>query len=58
MGGCAFVDYRFPDSISRNFQSLIKNGKHETYESIIHKFKYYDDINKNLNPDRGDYRNK
>ena len=45
-------------SISKNFQSLIKNGKHETYESIIHKFKYYDNINKNLNPDRGDYRNK
>ena len=44
--------------VAKNFYSLIKNGKRETYQSIIHKFKYYDLMNKNLNPDRGDYRNK
>ena len=37
---------------------MSKNGKNETYESIVNKFKYYDYINKDLDTIRGDYRNK
>ena len=43
---------------TKKFNALIKNGKNETYESIVNKFKYYDYINKDLDTIRGDYRNK
>ena len=46
------------NNLKKKFRNLIKNGKTESYETIINKFKYYDLINKNLNPNRGDYRNK
>ena len=42
----------------KNFKDLIKNGKRESYESLINKYKYYDLINKKIDPNRGDYRNK
>ncbi len=42
----------------KNFNKIIKNGKRETYETLKFKLKYYDIINKKLNPHRGDYRNK
>ena len=43
---------------TKKFNTFIKNGKNETYDTIINKFKYYDYINKDLNTNRGDYRNK
>tara|TARA_B100000795_G_scaffold245310_1_gene210386 strand:+ start:541 stop:843 length:303 start_codon:yes stop_codon:yes gene_type:complete len=42
----------------KNFKDLIKNGKRESYESLINKYKYYDLINKKIDTSRGDYRNK
>lgn len=42
--------------VSKNFKFLIKNGKRESFKSIKSKFNYYDLINKNINPNRGDYR--
>ena len=38
------------------FQELIKNGKKESAISVKEKYRYYDLINQNLNPMRGDYR--
>ena len=49
---------KFNKKLSNNeFLKLIKNGKRETYKSVLSKLKYYDIINKSLNPERGDYRN-
>ena len=32
------------------FKKMIKNGKRETFETIKHHFKFYEKINKNVNP--------
>ena len=43
---------------NKKFLELIKLGKRETIKSMISKLKYYDKINEDINPFRGDYRNK
>lgn len=44
-------------TLNKKFLELIKKGKKETFKTIVSKFNYYNYLNKDLNPFRGDYRN-